>query len=240
MEIKSETTFEIPYSPIGEPKPFIIPKPFRHPVSICIAGTTGAGKTTWIYKFLKYKDAMFENEVPENVLYCYDIYQDLYDKMSNEFNFITFHAGLPSKETLLALPSSSIVILDDLCHKIVNNTDIELLFSQLSHHKKITVCFMKNNIFYQGKNARTISLNTNVLILMKNPSDTVQVEHLARRLYGKNSSILIDAYNFAVNKLNNRGYLIIDMSPCPTTDITLKTGIFPNELLILFKQNKEE
>jgi len=172
MADKTDSTFTVPFSIIGEPKPFTLPRPFKHPVSICITGTTGAGKTTWIYKFLKYKEYMFENEVPQHVLYCYGVYQDLYDLMNTEFNFITFHEGIPGRETLLSLPPSSMVILDDLCHKIVNNRDVELLFSQLSHHKKISICFMKNNIFYQGKNARTITLNTNIHVLMKNPSDT--------------------------------------------------------------------
>lgn len=237
MNTEKDTTVNIPFNILDDPTPFYLPKPFIHPISICISGTTGSGKTTWIYKFLKNINHMFENEIPEKVLYCYGIYQDLYDKIKKDINFVTFHEGLPNKDTLFNLPASSMVIIDDLCHKLVNDTDIELLFSQISHHRKISICFMKNNLFYQGKNARTITLNTNTLVLMKNPTDTYQIQVLARRILGKNASCLIDAYDFAVNK-TNRGYLVIDLSPSPTTNSIIKTGIFPNELLILFNTVK--
>lgn len=228
-------TLNIPYHIIGDPIPFNIPNPFRHPVSICITGTTGAGKTTWIYKFIKNIKDMFVNDAPSNILYCYGIYQNLYNTMISEFNFITFHEGLPSRETVFNMPSSSMIIIDDLYHKLVSDPDMELLFSQISHHKNISVCFMKNNLFYQGKHARTITLNTNVYVLMKNPTDKYQIDLLGRRIFGKNASVLIDAYNFAVDKSNDRGYLIVDLSPSPTTDVIIKTGIFPNEVMILFK-----
>ena len=45
----------------------------------------------------------------------------------------------------------------------------------------------------------------------------------------------MEAYSFAVELNNGKGYLIIDLSAIPTTDIIMKTGIFPNEDLILFK-----
>ena len=51
MDRAPETTFKVPVGIIGPPKPFDFPKPFRHPSLICISGTTGSGKTTWIYNF---------------------------------------------------------------------------------------------------------------------------------------------------------------------------------------------
>ena len=152
----TEETFVIPKSMTGEVKEFVLPKPFRHPVSISISGTTGAGKSTWVYKFIKNIQFMFQNECPKHILYCYGIYQDLYTKMESEFDFIRFHDGIPNIETMLSLSSPSMIILDDLSHKMNQNTDMELLFSQISHHRKKSVCLLKNNLFYQGKNSRTI------------------------------------------------------------------------------------
>ena len=121
MNEQMEQTTVIPLSMTGDVEPFILPKPFRQPASICLSGTTGAGKTTWIYKFLQNINHMFENEVPKHVLYCYGIYQNLYAKMEKEFDFITFHEGIPDKETVLSLPSPSMIILDDLYHIVSQN-----------------------------------------------------------------------------------------------------------------------
>ena len=230
-----EKTFNIPVCRSDEIETFCLPKPFRHPVSICVSGTTGSGKTTWIKNFIKCKNSLFENEPPKHILYCYGIYQDLYDKMKNEFNFVTFHEGLPSRETVFSLRPFSMIILDDLSHKIHSDVEIELLFSQVSHHRNISVCILKNNLFYQGKSSRTIALNTNIYVLMKNPADIGQINLLARRIFPRNPKHLTDSYMFSVNLNDGRGYLVVDLTPNPTTDITLKTGIFPNEDLILFK-----
>jgi len=228
-------TKTVPVHLTGEPVSFILPKPFIQPASFCITGTTGAGKTTWIYKFLQNISIMFENEVPKHVLYCYGIHQDLYNKMEKELDFITFHEGIPTRETVFSLPSPSMIILDDLCHIVCQNTEMELLFSQVSHHRNISVCFMKNNLFYQGKTARTISLNTNIYVLMKNPADVLQIKILAKRVFPNKPNILIEAYEFATKLNNGKGYLVVDLSAIPTIDIILKTGIFPNEEMILFK-----
>lgn len=225
---------EIPINIIGPPKPFHLPKPFIHPCLISLTGTTGAGKTTWIHKFIKNINNMFDNQVPKKILYCYGIYQNLYSEMEKEFDFITFHEGLPNQDIIFSLESPSMIILDDLSHKVCQNTDMELLFTQISHHRNISVCLMKNNLFYQGKSARTISLNTNIYVLMKNPSDLLQIQTLAKRIFPNNSSKLIEAYKFAVEQNNGKGYLVVDLSPVPTINIILKTGIFPDENLILF------
>ena len=235
MDRVEEKTFKVPIEIIGEPSVIDFPKPFRHPSLICISGTTGAGKTTWIYNFFLNIQNMFQNETPTNVLYCYGVYQDLFDVMESELEFITFHEGVPNKETILELKSPSMIILDDLAHNVCKNTEMELLFSQMSHHRNISVCFMKNNLFYQGKNARTITLNTNIFVLMKNPSDSLQIKTLAKRIFPNNYKEVLEAYSFAIKLNNGKGYLIIDLLAIPTTDIIMKTGIFPNEEFILFK-----
>lgn len=236
MDEPTVRTTKIPVSVTGDVIPFILPKPFRQPVSICITGTTGAGKTTWIYRFLQNLKEMFENEVPKKVLYCYGIYQVLFDQIEKEFDFISFHEGIPTKETVFSLPAPSMIILDDLSHIVSQNTDMELLFSQISHHRNISICFMKNNLFYQGKNARTITLNTNIYVLMKNPADVSQVKTLARRIFPGKPEHLVTSYEFATQMNNGKGYLIVDLTPIPTIDIILKTGIFPGEDMVLFKE----
>ena len=54
---------------------------------------------------------------------------------------------------------------------------------------------------------------------MKNPSHKTQIENFARRIFSKNSQDLINAYNTAINMNNGKGYLIVDLTAIPTTNI---------------------
>ena len=48
-------------------------------------------------------------------------------------------------------------VLDDLMHDVVESKTAELLFTQSCHH--LSVVFFAQNVYVQGKSARTIALN---------------------------------------------------------------------------------
>ena len=183
--------------------------PFKSPFSISISGTTGAGKTTWIYKLLKNKEDMIE-PAPKHILYCYGIWQDLYAEMDEKLTYVNFKEGLPTIEDVKTLSQHSMIVLDDLAHLIYSNKEMELLFSQVSHHRKISVCHIKNNLFYQGKHARTISLNTHLYLLLSNPRDESQILTLGRQIYPSKPLCLLEAYR---DCMTTTGYLLLDLQP---------------------------
>jgi hypothetical protein len=208
----------------------MISLPFKCPVSFSVSGTTSSGKTTWVFRLLHHKDEMLYPS-PQHVLYCYGIWQDLYEQMEKEMNFIQFHEGLPSKETVCNLPSGSMIILDDLSHLLYENVDMELLFSQTSHHKNLSVCHIKNNIFYQGKHARTINLNTHIYVLMQNPRDVSQIVRLGSQIFPGKGKALLEAYSEC---MSSTGYLILDLSPHSDEKYRIRTHIFPGEDIVAF------
>ena len=207
--------------------------PFKSPFSISISGTTGAGKTTWIYKLLKHKEDMIDAP-PNQVLYCYSIWQDLYAEMEEKLTYLTFNEGLPSNETVKSMPPNSMIILDDLSHLVYSNKDIELLFSQVSHHRKISVCHIKNNLFYQGKHARTINLNTHLYVLLSNPRDESQILTLGRQVYPSKPLCLLEAYR---DCMSTTGYLLLDLQPHTDPKYRMRTRIYPGEDPIIFIPN---
>ena len=120
---------------------------------------------------------MFENP-PEKVLYCYGMYQPLYEQMDKELPFITFQQGLPSisdLETLANEKTCNLVCLDDLMESVTTSSEMEGM-----HHRHLSVIFLNQNMYCQGKHSRTINLNTHILVLMKNPRDLSQIQCLAR------------------------------------------------------------
>ena len=147
--------------------------PFPDCTSIAVTGATCSGKTFWVYRLLRHKDEMFENP-PEKVLYCYGIYQPLFGEMEKELPFITFHQGLPSTadiEELSNLNSCNLICLDDLMESVTSSSEMETLFVKGMHHRHLSILFLNQNLYCQCKHSRTISLNTHILVLMKNPRD---------------------------------------------------------------------
>ena len=124
-----------------------------------------------------------------------------------------------------------LIIIDDLMHEVTRNKNMELLFTQGCHHRKISVIFITQNLYPGGKHARTIALNTSYMVLMKNLRDISQVGILSRQLYPGRSKGFVKAYEDALT----HGYLLVDMSPHVEDKYRLRTDIFPGEYPIIYR-----
>lgn len=209
--------------------------PFQPCSSMCVSGQTGSGKTRFVYRLLHHLDSMYADEPPKRVLYCYGIHQPLFDDMERQLPNLVFNPGLPSKELLEDLTSDrhhSLIILDDLMHRVVQDMDMELLFTQGCHHRRLSVVFITQNLFPKGSKTRTIALNTYYLVLMKNARDSSQISTLGRQLYPGRARVLVDAYRDATK--NPFGYLVVDTSPGGDDRYRLRTNIFPDEDTIIY------
>lgn len=194
-----------------------------------------SGKTTWVYRLLRHKDEMFADP-PQKVLYCYGIYQPLYDEMEKEFPFITFHKGLPSEEDLQELSSDvhcNVCLLDDLMGQITSSSDMEALFVRGMHHRHLCVIYLNQNLYCKGKSSRTININTHILVLMKNPRDLSQLQCLARQAFVGKSKFIIEAFRDAT--ASPYGYLVLDFSPSTAEEYRVRTNVFPSEDTIIYQ-----
>ena len=68
--------------------------PFKSCSSMIVSGSSRSGKTTYVFKLLKHRGKMFVPNAPTEVLYCYGVYQTLFDEMKQVLTNITFHEGL--------------------------------------------------------------------------------------------------------------------------------------------------
>ena len=210
--------------------------PFKPCSTFSLCGATQAGKTWWLYRLLQNLGEMFEEDPPKKVLYCYGVYQSLYDEMKKTCPFITFHEGLPPTDFIdfFANGEHRVVVLDDLLNDVLQNRDMEKLFILGSHHKKLSVFFLTQNLFQQGRCARTIALNTAYLILFKNYRDTSQLMTLGRQLVPGHHQDLIAAYKDATT-VTKYGYLVLDMSPHSEDKYRWRTRVFPGEDPIIYE-----
>lgn len=204
--------------------------PFVACSPMMVAGPTNSGKTFWVRQLLM--NDMFTEPV-DSVLYCYGVYQPLYRELESEMTHrglrIEYCDGLPSHDKLKELNDGKfhVIVLDDLMEYIIDDVNAQALFTKYCHHYKMTTVFITQNIFAQGKCARTIALNTHILVLFANRRDQSQIRTLARQQCPSNSKACVEAYEDATSK--KYGYLVIDCSPGSEEDFRWRTNVFPDD-----------
>ena len=162
-------------------------------------------------------------------MYCYGAWQKCFEAKERE---IDFYKGIPTEETIASFADGehNIIILDDLMDEVVKNLQVQQLFMRGSHHMNLTIIYINQNIFAQGKCARNLALNTHYLILLRNPRDQSQISILGKQIgLGKT---LVEANQDCLSK--PYGYLLVDISPHNNSNFKLKTGIIPGEDIIIY------
>ena len=207
--------------------------PFLPNTSMAVVGSTGSGKTWFVHRFLRHLDAMFGEVKTDKILYCYSVYQELFNKMKETIPRISFHQGLPDREEIEQLAGShALLVLDDLMSEVTGSRTMQDLFCQYCHHKAISVLYLTQNLFQSGKCARTIALNTQVIILMRNMRNASQIRYLASQIYPGRVAMLQEIYEDAIRL--PYGYLVIDMAPGSEDLLRLRTEIFPGERGVVY------
>ena len=200
---------------------------WKHPFPALVSGPTCCGKSQFVKRLLESGDEMIDGP-PENIIWCYGIYQPAYDQMLRSIPNITFVEGVPSELDSMIDPNiRNMVVLDDLMQELSNEKKITNLFTKGCHHRNLSVIFIVQNLFHRGRELRDMSLNCHYLVLFKSPRDSSQVTHLAKQMFPGYTKYMQEAFQNATNK--PFGYLLCDLKPETLTDFRLRTDIFPGE-----------
>ena len=116
-------------------------------------------------------------------------------------------------------------------HEVIDSKDWQCMFSRGTHHMRTSIVLITQNLFPQGRHARTIALNTWYMVLMKNLRDMSQVNVLGRQIYPGKTKGFMEAYQDALT----HGYLVLDMSPHADDRYRLRTRVFPGEDPIVYQ-----
>ena len=209
-----------------------IQPPFVAGSPIIVAGPTGSGKTKWVQKCLKQN--LF-TQTAQSVLYCYGVKQKLFENFG--IPNLDFYEGLPSRDMIEEMNDGNfhILVLDDMMESIVRSTEIQDLFTKHCHHYNITVIFITQNLFAQGKCARNITLNAHYIVLFGNKRDESQALCLGRQLFPYKSHFFQEVYEECTS--STHGYLLVDCDPKSPRELKLRTNIFRNEQCVVFLPN---
>ncbi len=204
---------------------------FKHPFTCCVAGPTCSGKSTWVTRLVENKNILI-NPSPCKVLWCYGEYQPGYQQLAKLPN-VELVDGIPDLKMLKETSNiPKLLIFDDLMMRLgkEKNKELTSLFCQGSHHWNISIVHIVQNLFYNGlRNAR---INSHYLVLLKNPSDQLQVSTIGKQMYPGNSKYLVDAYKDACSM--PYGYLLINSNPETDDNHRLMTNIFPGEIPVVY------
>ena len=198
----------------------------RHPFTMMVAASTGGGKT-WLVKNLLENRQQWISPAPQRIIWIYAQWQPLYVEMQRIIKGIEFVKGIPANiedEQFLNPAIRNLIVIDDLMSEASNDKRICDLFTKGSHHRNLSVICLVQNLYYQGKESRTMSLNSQYLVLFNNPRDQQQVVVLARQMYPGQSEMFLSSYKMATSK--PYGYLAIDLKPDTPNDKRLWPNVF--------------
>lgn len=202
----------------------------EHPFSCLVAGPSKAGKTIFVKKLIDSKDSMIKHDL-RKIWWFYAENQPIYDTLTTNVEFIQ---GLPDKTIFQSFNGQpQLVILDDLMQETKNNALLTRLFTRGCHHWNISVIQIVQNAFFEG--LRTSRINSDYLVLFKNPADRSYVNVLARQLFPTNSKYFLEAYSDAT--LQPHGYLFVDLTQYTPDQYRLKTDIFNSTPTLYLPEN---
>ena len=197
---------------------------FHSPFCAVIAGQSGSGKTSLLLKLVQqYRDLI--EPIPKSILYCYGQYNSaipLLQKLG-----VSVSAGIPSEETLKALPRPALILLDDLMIQL--NSKREVLadwFSRKSHHENLSIVFIVQNLF--ERSMKIVRDNAQYMILLNSPSAALQIRSLGSQLFPGNLKYFLASYKQAVSD-KKFGYLLIDLHPVSDSLLRLRTNLFKED-----------
>lgn len=189
---------------------------FKAPFTACLAAGTKCGKTSWAVNFVKNAKYLI-TPPPEKIYWAYTEWQEVYNDLP-----VTFIEGVPDVEIFKQdRETPKLLICDDLMTNY-KKEELSRLFCQGSHHWNLSILHIVQNLFYG--NLRSARINSHYLILMKNPSDRLQLMTLARQIFPGKQKCLTEAYDDACSK--QFGYLLLDLEPSTPDDMRLRTNIF--------------
>jgi hypothetical protein len=206
---------------------------FKHPFTMTVSGSTGAGKSEWIRRLLANLPQMVEGEIGA-VIYCYGevnanvLAMQRKGKVGEGHVSVQVHSGLPSEELVRTQAKEwggrLLVVLDDLMVGMQQEL-LDILFTRGSHNWSVSCVLVTQHLF--SKELRVARNNSHYLVLMRNPAGALQIRTLASQLFPSRTAYFMEAYADACKQ--NFGYLLVDMHPLTPDQLRLRTHIYPDD-----------
>ena len=215
---------------------------FVTPCTIGFFGMSNCGKSTYIKKMLEQADGVF-TEPPKRVVFCYNIFQDLFHRMAETVPNISFHEGVPDRATMEEWSAQIggghlMIVFDDLYNEVIQSKAVCDLSVLLSHHLNISSIISSHNIFMGAKYSKTITTNLHYIGLFT-IRDRRHLSILGSQLFAHKNKArnFVKVYDLVRNQNSLGNPLIIDNSPKSNTNRNqiLRSRVLPGEIPIIYE-----
>ena len=100
---------------------------------------------------------------------------------------------------------------------------------------KVPCLLLSQNLFFQDRIYRNLSLNCHILIIFKSPRDLCQISTLSRQI-SSSPEFIVQSFLDATKK--GHGYLALDFRQKTPDIIRYRTNILPTEMPIVVYKRK--
>ena len=195
---------------------------FRTPTSLLIAGPSGCGKTVFTAQFILDNPELFD-KAPKPFI----IVMGPGRKDSRSFKKKASNSTKGSQKVSLypnGFPKE-VLVLDDLMDEGGNDKRVLDLFTKDSHHQGITVLYLCQDLFPNGKFAKTISRN--YIVAFKSPRDQLGIRNLLMQAFPTRWQDVLNMFR----KVTERpfGYMLLDLHPASRDDQRILSHLLKDE-----------
>ena len=171
---------------------------FKHPTTIQVFKPTRYNKTRLVRRIL---EEQLIQPFATRIIWVYSNLQ-----LDNDFIRKRYHGKDFENRwrndifDSLNLEQGNIPVLDDQMGVASSSTSVADLFTKKSHYRNLTVIYLLQNVYNQGKSQRTISLNSHNSVVFRNAWDASQVRIMAYQKCTNYGKWLVDSFPDATSK----------------------------------------
>lgn len=152
-------------------------------------------------ELLRHRQQVFGEPV-EGVVYCYSEMQPAFHDPPG--GAVTFHHGLPSHEQMEEYFARFegkffVMVFDDLFAEMADSSTARDVATKLVHHRHFTSITLTQNVFAQGKAARSQAVNSQFYILTRTCRDLRQIMALGDQIFPGKGKRFLAIYQDAVD-----------------------------------------
>lgn len=197
-----------------------------------LVGPSASGKTFRVCNLLRCKrDIIKGGENIKNVVFCYAVWQPVYEQLKKEGVVTKFVNEKPDVRKFLQLvkphvnSGGSICVIDDFMGQIDESLlDIVTVHSR---HSNTSTFLLFQSLFPANRLARQISLNVKYMHVHKNPRENAQILTLARQVSPTDYKWIVDAYHECTEKPHTS--FLIDMTQQCDEGMRFRSNYLPSE-----------
>lgn len=134
-----------------------------------VAGPTMSGKSTWLKNLLLFNKQLII-PAPKKILWIYKRWQRLYNELKYWISGIKFIQGITEDiktDKFINSRERTLLVIDDIMKDAIQDKGICELFTEGANHRNLSVICIMQNLFNKGKENRTMSLNSQYIVIFK-------------------------------------------------------------------------